>query len=162
VLVTGKCATMPALPSAHHGLDAFADMKHVAGLIELHGGAMHDAKHAAADLCAFGGERHAVNCRHCVVVDAAKDGDQRRHPDGGAGVLVAPRAVRVVAQDFAGDVVVERQRARSQISLRQRAAWVSRLVPHGTGALDPDVIVLRERAALDLGLDGGALEALEP
>ena len=123
---------------------------------------MHDAEHAAADLCAFGGERHALDCRDCVVVDTAKGRDQRRHPDGGAGVLVAPRTARVIAQDVAGDVVVERQCARSQISLRQRAARVGRLVPHGAGALDPDAIVLRQRAALGLGLDGGAVEGLEP
>jgi hypothetical protein len=52
--------------------------------------------------------------------------------------------------------------ARSQISLRQCTAWVGRLVPHGAGALDPDAFVLRQRAALGLGLDGGALEGLEP
>ena len=114
MLVTGKCATMPALPSAHagakaeltrghHGLDAFADMKHVASLIELHGGAVHDPEHATADLCAFGGECDALNCHHCVVVDTTKDSDQRRHPDGGAGVLVAPRTAGVVAQHSAGE-----------------------------------------------------------
>ena len=68
----------------------------------------------------------------------------------------------MVAQDFAGDVVVERQRARRQVLLRRRAAWVGRLVPHGARALDSDAIVLRQRAALGLGLDDGALEGLEP
>ena len=41
------------LARGHHGLDAFADMKRVASLIELHGGAVHDAEHTAADLCAI-------------------------------------------------------------------------------------------------------------
>src|SRR5262245_205320 len=85
------------LARGHPGLDAFADMKGVAGLIELHGGAVHDPEHAAGDLCAFGGECHPLNCRHCVVVDTAKDRDQRRHPDGSAGVFVAPRTARVIA-----------------------------------------------------------------
>ena len=46
--------------------------------------------------------------------------------------------------------------------LRQRAARVGRLVPYVAGALDTDAIVLRQRAALGLGLDGGAVEGLEP
>ena len=80
----------------------------------------------------------------------------------GAGVLVAPRALWVIPQDVSGDVVVERQRARCQVLLRQRAAWVGRRIPHGIGALDTDAIVLRQWARLGLGLDGGALEGLEP
>src|SRR6516225_5623926 len=44
------------LTRGHHGLDAFADMKRIAGLIELHGGAVHDPEHAAAELPALGRE----------------------------------------------------------------------------------------------------------
>src|SRR5262245_43817723 len=74
------------LTRGHHGLDAFADMKHVAGLIEHHGGTLDTAEHTALSLRPTLRlvDPNAVHAGDAAVVDAAKGRDQRRHPEGEA------------------------------------------------------------------------------
>src|SRR5262249_19787075 len=50
-------------------LDALADVQRVADGVELHGGAVDDAQHAAARLPALGRGRDALDRRDLVVVD---------------------------------------------------------------------------------------------
>jgi hypothetical protein len=75
-----------------------------------------------------------------------------------AGVLVTPGTRRVIAQDGASDGVVEDERARPQVCLGQRPAWIDAGVPDGAGALDAKDVVCGVLAALALGVDRGAIE----
>jgi hypothetical protein len=100
------------LARGERGLDAFGDMKDVADRVELDGGAVDDAEHAAADLLAVSRERDTLHGRDLVVVDRAEGRDERRHADGGAAVFVAPGAARVIAQHAAGHVVGQGELAR--------------------------------------------------
>ena len=141
-------------------LDALADVQRVADRIELHGGAVHDAEHAAAELPALGRERDALDGRDLVVVDRAEGREQRRDEDGAAGVFLAPGACFVKTEYGVVDVLGERDGARSQIELGQRCARTNAAVPDLSGAVDADQVLRATLATLAFGVGCAAVELL--
>jgi hypothetical protein len=79
-----------------------------------------------------------VNGGDVVVIDRTESREQHWDALGAAGILVPPRAVRMVAQQGAGEVVGQIKRARPQVLLRCRSTRVCRFVPQRLSALDTE------------------------